>query len=182
MEYPVIKVKKLPLRYKHCAIVKAAYFNFENIEVFLSSGNEIMKQEYLNHIHNEIFNVVDAQFISAQGEKVQSNGIDIIIFKSNFDSKAFERLVRNLSKEIDEYSEGKVALSYTVIDSMLYLDGREPTLLGSMRMGKDLFESNEYQKDFKKVDISKVRGHAKYLTSFDEFKVSYISQADNYCI
>lgn len=182
MQYPIIKVKKLPLRYKHCMIVKAASFNFENIDAFLSSGSNVMKQEYLNQLHNEIFKVIDAQFISAQGEKIQSNGNDFIVFKSNFDLKMFERLVSNLSKEIDEYLEGEVALSYAVIDAMLYLDGRDPTLLGSMRMGKDLFESSEYQKAFKKIDISKVRGHAKYLTSFDEFKLSYVAQADNYCI
>lgn len=182
MQYPIIKVKKLPSHYKHCMIVKIAYFNFEYIDTFFSSGNEVMKKEYLNQLHNEIFKVIDAQFISAQGEKIQSNGKDFIIFKSNFDIKMFERLVCNLSKEIDEYLDGEVALSYAVIDAMLYLDGREPTLLGSMKMGNDLFESSEYQKAFKKVDISKVRGHAKYLTSFDEFEVSYIAQADNYCI
>lgn len=182
MEYPVIKVKKLPLRYKHCTIVKAAYFNFDNIEAFLGSGNEVMKQEYLNQLNDEIFNVIDAQFISAQGEKIQSNGKDFIVFKSNFDLKAFERLVCNLAKEIDEYLEGEVALSYAVIDAMLYLDGRSPTLFASMKVGNDLFESSEYQKAFKRADISKIRGHAKYLTSFDEFKASYVSQADNYCI
>lgn len=182
MQYPIIKVKKLPLRYKHCMIVKTAYFKFENDDMFLENGNEVMKQAYLNQLHKEIFNVIDAQFVSAQGEIIQSNEKDFIIFKSNFDLKMFERLMCNLSKEVDEYLESEVALSYAVIDAMLYLEGREPTLLGSMKMGNDLFDGNVYQKGFKQIDISKIRGHAKYLTSLDEFEASYIAQADNYCI
>ncbi|MDD3049426.1 MAG: hypothetical protein PHQ89_05625 [Bacilli bacterium] len=182
MRYPIIKVKTLPPHYKHCMIVRCAYFKFEKEDVFCAADNEVMRRAYLKLIKKEITEAINQQFITCQGEKVISQGKEFMVFKSNFDSRMFDLFVSNLFKEVSEYVNSEIDFYYAVMDAMIYLEGREPSLLGSMKMGEDIFNGSTYEAAFKKVDVSFSRGHAKYLTSLNEFAVSYQAEADNYCI
>ncbi|NBK97242.1 MAG: hypothetical protein EOM50_04390 [Erysipelotrichia bacterium] len=182
MRYPLLYVNKLPVHYKHCMQVKAIHFYFDRTSSFTKTENSLMKEEYLEQLKQEMLKAINAQFIHAQGEVIDSKGKTFMVFKSNFDDKMFTLLINNLFAEVDEYVEGSLEYYYGIYDAMLYLEGREPSLLGSMRMGKELLGSDEYTKQIKKADLSKTKGHAKYLTSFEEFSSTYLSQADNYCI
>lgn len=182
MRYPIIKVQQIPPLYKHCMIVKAAFFRFDKLDEYYAQQDDEIKKQYIEQIKKEILKAIEAQFISTQAQQIKYKDVDFIIFRSNFDMKLFTILITNLFKEVSEYVEGCLDFYYGVIDVMIYQDGKEPTMIGSMKMGEDVFESNVLTKAYKQADASNIKGHPKYLTSFSEFYDDYLAQADNYCI
>ncbi len=182
MKYPILKVKEVPRNYKHCGIYQSAFIKFGNEEAFLGNGEDELKKTYLHEIMLEIIEAIDNNFIICQCVNVKSNGQYFILFKSNLDTRAFMIFVTNLLKEVKSYVDCDMKMYVGLIPMMLYQEGKDFGILSSSKAGENIFENNQLEKALKEIELTNLAGHAKYLTSFEEFKSEHASKADYYCI
>ena len=182
MKYPILKVKEVPRNYKHCGIYQCAFIKFSNEEAFLNGDNDKLRKEYLHEIMLEIIEAIDNNFIVCQCVNVQCRDQYFVLFKSNLDVRTFNIFVSNLLKEVKSYVNCDMKMHFGLLSIMLFEEGKEFGILSSSKAGVDLFEEQQLEKAYKEVDVTNLAGHAKYLTSFEEFKAAYTSKADYYCI
>lgn len=182
MKYPILKVKEVPRNYKHCGVYQCATIHFGNEEAFINGIDDDIKQKYLHEMMVEIVETIDNNFIICQCANVLSNHQYFILFKSNLDVRAFQIFTHNLLKEAKAYVACDMKMYLALFQVMVFQEGKDFGILSSSKAGSDLFEEGQLARLYKEVDVSNVAGHAKYLTSFEEFKAQHAAQADYYCI
>lgn len=182
MKYPVLKVKTIPKSYKHCGVYQAGIFRFENEELFLNDDEKTTKSAYLKDLKLSIIEAIDNNFITSQSTNINYEGQYYVLFKSNLDTRAYEIFMTNLLKEVKDYVDCDMKLYYALVNVMLFEEGKDVTILGSMKAGAEIKDSDALEKAYKEVDTSNIKGHAKYLESYEEYKQANIAKGDYYCI
>ncbi len=180
--YPVVKVKQLPKGYYHCKVVWAAQIRLSCCEAFFAQGNQVMREAYLKQALSEMYQALDISFVGAQGSRIEHEGSSFMLFKSNIDRRLLQTFIASLCRELNDYCDHQLQFEWMMMEVLTYIEGREPSLLGSFKMKKPLLESEEYQNGFHPVVIHDRGGYAKYLTSWKEFKEQYILESNTYCI
>lgn len=181
MKCKVLFVKKLPDSYKQCNIANALHLKFEKEDEFIEQSDSALRKKYLTFMKERICEEIKNANMIARADVVKVNNEYFVIFKSNLDKRLLQTLLRNLLLEFNEYTQGTLDLSYAIQDLMIMQEGKDPTILGSFKMGDDYLKTYTKEK-FKQVDVSGTKSRTKYFPSFEEYKKENETKGYDYYI
>lgn len=169
MKYKVLYVKKLPDSYKQCNIASSLHLKFENEDKFSEQSDSTLRKKYLSFMKERVCEEIKNANMIARPDIVKVNHEYFVLFKSNLDKRLLETLIRNLLLELIEYTQGDLEISYAIQDLMIMQIGKDPTILGSFKMGEDYLKTDT-KNNFKQIDVTATKKRTKYFPSFVEYK------------
>lgn len=169
MKLNVLYVKKLPISYKQCAQATALHLCIQEEEKFIEEGDQNLRKKYLTYIKESICEEIKNANMVARPDMVKVNGEYFVLFKSNIDKRMLATLIKNLLLECNEYTDNLLTFAYSTPELMIMEEGKDPTILGSLKMGEDYFKANQDEK-LQFIDTKAAKSRTKYFKSFQEYK------------
>lgn len=195
MKLPVLHVTSLPNMYKHCSSVMLLHIDMKVNDI----GEDLeFMNSYLHMVREQIYGSVESFFITSLATRITSHGETFVIFKSNIERNILSGFIEALFAELDCYCDQQVALSYQYMEAMLFLDGSPVKMFRSGKLGDDVFDSSQYQKQTIVYRHNK-KPRGKQLPDKKEYRIQYdklvkakkkedvkemkqmVSEAEEYC-
>lgn len=169
MKLPVITVQSLPNLFKHCSNVDLVHIDMKLDNTPL---DQTFIEDYLRYIREQIYQAIEANFVTSQASRITSHKETFVIFKSNVEKTILHGFVEAMLAELDMYLEGSVTLSYQFMSAMLFLEGSSIPMFRSAKLGDDIMQSPLYEK-YTIVYDHKKKPRGKQLISPEEYRPLY---------